>query len=282
MGLSDNCIITFWKNCFYLFCFKITINVNFYNNIPGLYMHTRSWYSENMATIDEMKEYFSELISEITKPLATINHINKLFEDFKSEMIEKYEKKIDDQNRKIEILESSLAARQNVVDKLLLNCDNNEQYSRRSCLRIIGVEYDENSNDDVIEKIKTCYNEIGLDFNKDIIDRAHRVGKSYVDKTGKSTKQIIVKYKFWNDRYKFYKARPRNYGKQNPSSFSLAVDLTKRRYGLLRSTIELIKDHQKIKYTFADVNCSLGLRLHDDSLCFFNSESELDGILNKL
>ena len=194
--------------------------------------------------------------------------------------MKKYESKIEEQNRKIEMLESSLSARQNVVDNLLIQCDNNEQYSRRSCLRINGVEFKKDGNDDVLGEIKRCYEEVGLQFDKKIIDRAHRIGRDYVNKNGKTSKQIIIKYKFWEDRSEFYRARPRNHDK--PSPFSVAIDLTRRRYELLRKTRELIKSHEEIKFSFTDINCSLGLRLQDNSLCYFNSITELNGILNKL
>ena len=64
-------------------------------------------------------------------------------------------------------------------------------------MRIHGIAEDKNeTNDQVVNKIEECYKLVDLPFNKDCIDRVHRVGKSYLDKSnGKSVKSIIVKYK---------------------------------------------------------------------------------------
>ena len=41
---------------------------------------------------------------------------------------------------------------------LIIKCDDNEQYSRRSCLRIHGIECsDDERNDNVLERVKECY-----------------------------------------------------------------------------------------------------------------------------
>ena len=70
------------------------------------------------------------------------------------------------------------------------------------------------------------------------MDREH-----YIDKSGFGTdskqkvRSIIVKFKSWESQTVFYKARPRNVmnGSKKPDteSFSVSLDLTKRRYALL-------------------------------------------------
>ena len=115
---------------------------------------------------------------------------------------------------------------------------------------------------------------------KDCIDRAHRVGKSYIDKSnGKSVKSIIIKYKAWNDRRKFYLNRPK---KKPGINFSVSVDLTKRRHTLLKKAREAISDDDytgDALYAFSDINCSLGIKLSNGDFKFFNSEKQLDDIL---
>ena len=87
----------------------------------------------------------------------------------------------------------------------------------------------------------------------------------YTEKnSGKKVKSIIVKFKSWRARKQFYDARTRNFkdGKKKPGykSFSVSVDLTKRRYLLMREARKLIKHNDDIDFTFADINYSLGLR----------------------
>ena len=60
-----------------------------------------------------------------------------MFESFKSEILSSLEIKIEVQDKNIVELESKLAVHENVMDKLMIKCDDSEQYSRRSCRRII-------------------------------------------------------------------------------------------------------------------------------------------------
>ena len=101
-----------------------------------------------------------------------------------------FETKYNEQNKKIEEFKSQIAG-------LMTKCDNNQQYSRRSCLRIHVIETKtKESNEDIIEKVKECYEALEIPFNEANIDRAHRIGKEYSDKTtGKKVKPIIVKFK---------------------------------------------------------------------------------------
>ena len=48
--------------------------------------------------------------------------------------MKKTEDKFKEQNDKIEELESKLEMKQNIIDHLDINYDDNEKYSRRSCL----------------------------------------------------------------------------------------------------------------------------------------------------
>ena len=87
-----------------------------------------------------------------------------------------------------------------------------------------------------------------MPFAQEDIDRAHRIGMEYTEKNlGKEVKSIIVKFKSWRGRKQFYDARQKNSkdGKKKPGykSFSVSVDLTKRRYLLLREARKLIKKY---------------------------------------
>ena len=164
--------------------------------------------------------------------------------------------------------------------------DDLEQYSRRSCLRVNGVEVFE-GEEDINKTIKSCYEKVGLDFQVNEIDRAHRLGKPYVDRlTKKSVQPIIIKYKSWGPRTLFYKARPKAFsnGKKNqsvvPSTCNL--DLTKRRYDLLKDVRGIVKHYPQIDYVFADVNCSLCIRFRNNECMYFNDKEKLDEILEKL
>ena len=237
-------------------------------------VNTRS--TSGMSISTELQEYFTDLV----KPLATNLDMIEMLEKFKGEIVEKFELKLREQEKKICELESTLELRQNIIDKLMIACDDNEQYSRRSCLRINGIETVEGKEDNsaVLNKLESCYKEVGINFDHHAIDRVHRIGKKIRDESGKETQQIIVKFRSWNDREKFYRARPK--GPEKKPGFTVNIDLTKRRYNLLRTARGLINSNEKAKYAFSDINCSLAIRMHDESFRYFNSEEELDKLLN--
>ena len=136
---------------------------------------------EKMTTAtEELKCYFEKLI----EPLVTNNSLEELFNKLKDEIVKNFDEKISEQNVKIEKLESIITIHENTIDQLLVKCDDNEQYSRRSCLRIHGVEGKENENEDgVMSVLEDCYSSLKLQFDANDIDRAHRIGYLILTKT---------------------------------------------------------------------------------------------------
>ena len=113
--------------------------------------------------------------------------------------------------------------------------------------------------------VKSCHEKINVPFDQDNIDRIHRIGKKYTDEnTGKKVQSMIVKFKSWKSRKEFYDARPRDFvnGKKKPALifFNVFVDLTRRCYLLLK-TKGIVKDNPNVSYIYADINCSLGIKL---------------------
>ena len=221
-------------------------------------MLTRS-RSSSMAITDELKDYFENLV----KPLVTNAYMEQILGKFKSEVVTKLEEIGTEHENRITCLESTLALRQNTIDVLLseleVKADDNEQYSRRSCLRIHGIGYDENSrNEDMENILSDCFGKVDVHFDVKEINREHRIGKPVIDKeTGKKSKMIIVKFKSWKSRCDFYKERPKAYqnGRKKPGQlpFRVSLDLTKCRYDTLKKAQGIIKDNYKL-FTW-DQNC---------------------------
>ena len=133
---------------------------------------------------------------------------------------------------------------------------------------------------------KKCCNVIIIPFNENGIDKAHGIGKPFLDKErNRKVRSIIVKVKSSKARAAFYKARPKNYanGKTKPGlkSFSVSLDLTKRRYSLLAKAKSIIKDNPAAMFAFADISCSLALKLNDSKFHYFTSEDEINKRLEK-
>ena len=143
--------------------------------------------------------YFEKLI----EPLIINNSLEELLNRSKDEIMKKSDEKISEQNAEIE---SIIATHENTIDQLLIKCDDNEQSSRRSCLRIHGVEVNENEDEDgIMNVLEDCYSSVNLQFYVNDIDLAHRIELPYTDKNlGKKVKIIIVKFRSWKTRQRFY------------------------------------------------------------------------------
>ena len=99
-----------------------------------------------------------------------------------SKIIESLNKAIVHLQERVSSLESQLSHVANMEN-------DNEQYSRRSNIRISG--FDEEQGENYVEKITTfCNKKFNVDISDKNIDRAHRVGKL---REGRS-RAIIVRF----------------------------------------------------------------------------------------
>ena len=104
--------------------------------------------------------------------------------------------------------------------------------------------------------------EASVDIPDTVIDRAHRIGKTYTEnKTKKSCKSIILRFTTFRHR---------------------TMDLTKKRYSLLMSANKFVANHDSVKFCYADINFRRKIKWSDDSVsdAFFNSLNELNEIVS--
>ena len=102
-----------------------------------------------------------------------------------------------------------------VVELRELNINNQscnkelKQYGRRLCLRIDSVPTVQiESSDDVLEFTKSLFKEAKVAVPDNVLDRAHIIGSSYMDRvTNKKWKSIIVRFTTFRHRTLFYRAR---------------------------------------------------------------------------
>ena len=152
---------------------------------------------------------------------------------------------IEEKNKRIEILESPVAIMENTINRLADNIDSNEQYSRRTSLRVLNIplpsmeeddgvdEIEEETADICLEKVRDVIREAGVSIPDQCIDRCHRIGKIIEEKDDDgnvtSTKQaMIVKFTTWRHRTILYRAR------KKLSNKKIFLDLTKKRFQLLQ------------------------------------------------
>ena len=97
------------------------------------------------------------------------------------------------------------------------------------------------------------------------------------EKNGNKYQQIIVKFKNFSSRTQVYRARKRK------AKISVRLDLTKRRLDLRNSAYERVKEHPKINFVCADINCSLCICFRGNGgFKYFNTMEELEKILSDL
>ena len=140
------------------------------------------------------------------------------------------------------------------VDKTL---DRQEQYSRRNCLLVHGVE--ENNNEDTDQEIiNIVKNDLGEEITIHDIDRTHRLGKRKLDNN--VPRPIIVKFTRYNVRNKIFKSKKKFKGKTVSITESSWIEKIERK----RRVVELKKAREMYgfknmwsqdgKILFSDVN----------------------------
>ena len=115
-------------------------------------MITRS--KSKMGDITKLYELLKEVKDDL-KNKASNERIDILIDEIK-----KKDEKIQNLENRVEILESKVSVLQNTVNLLERKADDNEQYSRRLCLRISGIPVSEGreDGDKCLEQVKSVVN----------------------------------------------------------------------------------------------------------------------------
>ena len=178
---------------------------------------------------------------------------------------------IEEQKTKISQLEDKVGILERHVLYLEKSNDDGEQYQRRLCLRINGIDLpssgESESADECLHKVQKVFDEIGVDVPDTVIDRAHRIGKLATIK-GKRVKQMIVRFTTWRYRSMVYKAR------KQTSKYRIKLDLTRKRRDLIKKANEsLVSENES--FVFADINCNV-CWLRKGEFLYFNDLQEFE------
>ena len=220
-----------------------------------------------------MKELNEDLLSNIT---SLINEQNRKIENLNG--------KLTKQNSIISILQNNVEVLNEQCSKLQKDintkCEELEQYSRRQCLRFQGIVKPRKEKvEDVINLVKDCFAEHTVYIPDTVLDRAHRIGPVYKDKSDQNIQGIIVKFNNFRYRSIFYKNR-----KKLKQGKHVRIDLTSYRYNFLKKANVLIKrmKMENTVYTFADVNCRLKfVNKENGEEAFFDKLEEVDLFLSQ-
>lgn len=154
---------------------------------------------------------------------------------------------LSEENRR---LRSSIS---DVEAKMSAKIDDLEQYSRRSCLRIVGIKESERENtDEVLLNLATRLN---VEIHPEDIDRSHRVGPQKPTAVGEQRpssnpprpREIIVKFRNHQARLAFLKGRAAL--REKREKLFINEDLTQNRRNLAYQCRQL-KREKKVQKTW--------------------------------
>ena len=90
-----------------------------------------------------------------------------------------------------------------------------------------------------------------------------------MDKHGKPSQQVIVRFKAFSERTAVYRSRKKARGVR------VRLDLTKKRLSLLNDAARLVESMGCVDFVFAYINCNTVAKLTEGKRLFFNSISKL-------
>ena len=210
---------------------------------------TRMWFYH---------EPFKEAFIEQIKPNLKEIFIDEIREIIKEELsdLEKVSSTVNLAQKQVSSLKESNIALQKKCSDLELSIDNNEQYTGRTCLRIINISFEEKeTSEEVLKKVKKVIKEEAeVNIPEETIDKVNRV------RPKKNKNQtIIVKFSTFRHRTLFYRAK-----KKLKNGVKLHIDLTKSRFNLMLSRLF------KVKKMLMSMSISVAICDNGDKNLFFN------------
>lgn len=239
----------------------------------------------DMETINKLLEELKEDL----KTKASSELVTKLLNEIKArdsridlleEKVQKLENDAAEFKSRVEKLEGFNAVIKNTVNLLERKIDDNEQYNRRSSLRIVGIPLPQSGNEksnESLDKVKLVFNDLpDVNIPNCSFDRAHRIGRKVENIDGVEKQQMIVKFTTWRHRSMVY------FNRKNLRNHKVYIDLTKRRFDLKKLADEIVKGNDNILFAMVDINCRLCLKLRNGNKRFFSSEDELNKIIEEI
>ena len=140
---------------------------------------------------EKLSSFKCDLVSDLKK---------EIMNEVKAILIEK-DKEIEALKSQVILLQNHVSTVKHAFDKKV---DELEQYGRRVCLCIEGVEHKVNEkSEEILGKVINVIKESEAEIPESVLDRAHRIGPTYTD-TGKKMQSILVRFTTFRHRTLFY------------------------------------------------------------------------------
>ena len=220
-----------------------------------------------------------------TNELDIISVIKEKFEELEADLLSEIKELINLEVEKAmkkqkEEFKSAIDTLQERVTNLEHAHDDLEQYGRRQVyvwkIYLLQRYTCYESADNVLEKVENILKEECSNLSGNVIDRAHLIGSNYkCFKTNNTYRSFIVRFNSFKHRTLFYRNRNKLKGVR------IKLDLTKKRYNVLRSARSSANENQDINYVFADINCRLKVAFKNGTSDFFKDIIELNELIEK-
>ena len=218
-------------------------------------------YTNEFNIISVIKEKFDEIKADL------LSEIKELFNLGVEKAMKKHK----------EEFKSAIDKLQEHVTYLEHAHDDLEQYGRRLCVRVedIPAASDETA-EKVLEKVENILKDACPSLSDNVIDRAHRIWSNYkCFKTNNTCRSLIVRFNSFEHRTSFYRNRNKLKGVR------IRLDLTKKRYNVLRRARSIADENQDVNYVFVDISCQLKVVFKDGTSDFFKGISDLNELIEK-
>jgi hypothetical protein len=187
--------------------------------------------SKIMKAIENQTQSMLNIEAVQTRAMCSITEINKKLSDL-SQVCVKNSEEICELKKNQDDVNSTLEGLQDEIDRL-------EGFSRRNNIKLFGIpegtEESTSCEEVVTDLLKKYYPDDTWD--KDVIERAHRLGKYNSRHANRGPRPVIAKFQRWGDAMCAMRNRAAR-DNMEKDNIRLAQDLTKRQSDRLRSLRE--------------------------------------------
>ena len=214
-------------------------------------------------------------IEQLLKPLE--ENIKKIQDSFTA-LRSLFTTELDKLRTRINVLESRCALNEHFLQLQARKIDDNEQYSRKTNLRLSIPAKKDEAPATLMNEIQDCVTALDIGLLPGDYDRCHRDGQKYNIK-GKVYQDVLLRLCSWRARNNLWQNR-----KKLP--FKVFADLTSRRSKILKLANNGFYNQPEmkkvIKFVFCDVNCKLKVCTVSEKFFGFSSEMEFLNIVSRL
>ena len=165
-----------------------------------------------------------------------------------------------------------------LVKKLETEIDNLEQYGRRYCARVYGIEAKDNeTEEELFTSLKKELKKVDYNLQRGDLVNFHRLGKAKKNDKGPDTQQVILRFQKWAPQKALYGINKKARKPGCKTSMRVYNDLTKRRLEILNATRKRINntfgENDEI-FAYSDINSNIKIRCPDGSTMRIESIEE--------